>query len=134
MRYKEETDDKPAVTMIPVTVIASKGASSLIQWVIDGKTKRAFVPIQSVVNDECSAEALSMSAPYGTQWEKFVEAKTVRPEAIADALRAEGFWTHQEIENEPGRAQSVVDREIGIIAATICRLARQADREANDGK
>jgi len=120
-------DDK----LIEVSIIASKGLSSLIQFVDgDKQTRRAFVPVKSVVDNKCPEKTIAASVPYGMEWEKFIQPVTISPQTIADALRSGGFWDFHDIEDDPGRAQSIIDRAVSVIAASICRLARQADREA----
>jgi len=89
------------------------------------------VPVKSVIEDRCPSDILAISPPYGSQWESVVKSAVVSPNDIADALRTSGFWTVQDIERDPDGAQNSVTRAIGVFAASICRLARQAEREVN---
>jgi hypothetical protein len=116
--------------MVAVSVIANKGASSLIQWDNDGTLSRAFVPGNSVVGDKCKKSVINASVPYGSRWVEFIPDILIPGEIVADALRAAGFWTFQDIELNVNGAQSAINKAVGVNAATICRLARNSEREA----
>lgn len=115
--------------LVEVGVIASKGKSSLVQW-LDGTTpKRAFVPVETVQNNHCPSSILASSVQYGVEWERFITPTIISQEHIANKLREAGFWTVQDIEQNVSGAQSAVAQAVGLNIATICRLARNVERE-----
>lgn len=128
MRYDAENES--ADEMICVSVVASKGASSLIQWDNDGVLSRAFVPSNAVIDGKCKKSVINASVPYGSHWEEFIQDILIPGEIVADALRKAGFWTFHDIELNVNGAQSAINKAVGVNAATICRLARNSEREA----
>jgi hypothetical protein len=121
--------ERPGPVMIPISVIASKGPSSLVQWSENGKCKRGFVPTKAIIKGACPEDIIVMSIPHGAAWAQFIQPVTVSPERLADALYQAGFWTVHDIEVDPIGAQSAINMAVGVNAAAICRLARNSQRE-----
>ena len=81
---EDEAKEKPKP--IPVKVIGTKGASSLVEW----EGQRGYVPASSVKDGMVSPATLKRSVPYGVPWDDLAEGLAVR-------MRSVGIWTTENL-------------------------------------
>jgi len=125
---KVEKDLKPKRSKsIPVRVIHTEGESALVEWNDDG-LHRAFVPVEEVSEDKCSASVLKAGVPYGVDWEKYIQINVTVAE-ISHALHRAGFWIPKDIEQRVIRAQQAINQAVGISAAGLRRAASNDQEE-----
>jgi hypothetical protein len=119
----EEFERIEAAT-VAVRVIESRGESALVEWVAeDGALKRAYVPTAHGFYD---ADDLEAGVPYGDPWEDLVDDVVVMGQDVAAALRRGGFWTAEDVERDPRRAQGVVNRLVAPNVAVMAKAAKDA--------
>jgi len=88
---KSEVKKKEKPKPITVKVVGIKGESALVEWIDEGKYKRAFVPKGKIKDSAVDPAVLAKGIVYGLSWEDFVEIET-SPEKIANELRRHGIW------------------------------------------
>lgn len=119
-----EPEKKPKrAKFTPVHVVQAEGESALVEWSEGDCLCRAYVPAAEIVEDKCPADVLAAGIPYGAPWEDFITVNSVR--VVACALRTHGFWTSEDIERRPARAQAVINAALGVSAAHLHGLAKQ---------
>ena len=77
---EDEKKEKPKP--VPVRVIGTKGASSLVEWDLT----RGYVPASSVKDGCVSPTTLKRAVPYGVPWDELQEGLAVK-------MRKAGIWT-----------------------------------------
>jgi hypothetical protein len=74
-----------------VTVIERKGESALVEWIINGIPRRAFIPAVEIIEDQAPVDVLEAGVPYGVDWENItLEASAA---ALAINLHRNNIWT-----------------------------------------
>ena len=116
---------KRSAKRMSVFIVKECGKTTLVEW-RDGRLRRAYVPTDAVIDGMVDGEVLEAGANFGADWEDLCERATVTPNEVGEALRAAGFWTSDDIERAPLRAQAVVNKLVGINTAIMARKARSA--------
>jgi hypothetical protein len=97
--------DKKAVH-VKVTVLSSKGPTSLIVWETDEGLQSAFLPSASVLDGKVEEVELDRAQPYGEPWAKILAThgdQVLQEHAVAlqGALRNHGIWTYEQLDKRP---------------------------------
>ena len=102
---------KPVKVVPPVKVrtVEVRKDVMLIEWAVDGKLRRAMLPIGSVELGTVAAEVLAQAIPYGQAWED-EEFPAVDAEALANELRREGIWTAEDLMQKTHLARAAIQR------------------------
>jgi len=77
---EDEVKEKPKP--VPVTVVGTKGGSSLVEW----EGRRGYVPASSVKEGFVSPTTLKRAIPYGVPWDDLAEG-------LAAKMHLQGLWT-----------------------------------------
>ena len=80
--------DEDEKEMVPVKVIGARGGSALVET---GDYRRAYVPVETVIDSTVDPAILERGVPYGVAWEKYITI-TATPESIAADLRRHGIY------------------------------------------
>jgi tryptophan synthase alpha subunit len=104
-----------------VNVIERKGESALVEWIVSGIPRRAFIPAVEIIEDQAPIDILEAGVPYGVDWENItLEASAA---ALAINLRRNNIWTSADL-------QANVQVVLGCIQATygvdLAKLAQYA--------
>lgn len=122
---KEKVERADKVTrLIPARIVETKGLSVLLEWSDKDELHdlhRSFVPVDAVTFNDAgqplvNLDKLSSGIAYGLDWSK-VELPPIDPQDLAHELRLAGFWTLQDLQNDP--------RKLSITLLKICGLSRQ---------
>jgi len=81
---EDEVKEKPK--KVPVQVVRTKGASSLVEW----EEQRGYIPAGSVKDGLVSPTTLKRSVPYGVPWDELAEGLTAKMCAV-------GIWTADDL-------------------------------------
>lgn len=122
---RTEQKRKRSVKRMPVSIVKECGKTTLVEW-RDGRLKRAYVPTEAVLGSAVDGDVLDAGVNFGAEWEELCERSIITPNEVGDALRAAGFWTSEDIEHAPLRAQAIVNKLIGINVSIMARKARSA--------
>ena len=112
----------PPNTMTPIRIIAAKGNSTLVEYVIDGLLARRYVPTAQINGNIAPAEILERGIPYGYPWEemqlKFDSAR------FADEMRKAALWTPQDVLKNPQAVWSALRATFTVNFTTVLEQAR----------
>ena len=81
---EEEKKEKPKP--VPVRIVGTKGASSLVEWDLT----RGYVPASSVKDGKVSPTTLKRAVPYGVPWDDLAEGLTAKMCRV-------GIWTKEDL-------------------------------------
>jgi hypothetical protein len=100
----EQPAEQTPEERVPVSLVGRYGPSVLVEWVIDGRSKRAVIPAQAIAHDGTADRAeLDLGVPYGLPWESLV-TPTVTADTVAECLRRAGIWTAADLNAKPQAA------------------------------
>ncbi len=108
------------VTLTQVRVIEKRGPACVVEYA--GGLKRCIVPADEIVDGSVSVETLEAGAPYGLPWERLVTLSAT-PEKLAEALRANGIWTAEDLDNN---VQAVLGALQAVYGVDLARLLQAA--------
>lgn len=79
-----------------------------MEWVDDGKYRRATVPASKLAGNDCPADVLEASPAYGVNW----AAKFGLPgsDILANELRRQGVWTKDDFLRKRATVNAVMMR------------------------
>lgn len=104
-----------------VTVIERKGESALVEWIVSGIPKRAFIPAVEVIEDQAPFDVLEAGVPYGVDWENVtLEASAA---ALAINLRKNGIWTGSDLTANVQVAFGCIQATYGVDLAKLAQYA-----------
>ncbi len=106
-----------------VTVIRTKGHTSLVQWVDKAGMQRAWLPSNKATKDDPS-----LGVPFG---DEIADALTIRvkPGDIEQALRRAGIWTWEDVMNQAPTLPGILQDAFGVLN----QLLATARKELKDG-
>lgn len=107
-----------------VTVISSKGASTLVEYLEDGILRRKYVPADKVLDGFVADDVLERAIPHGFPWEE-VEIK-FDMQQFAIEMHNAGLWTVADVLREPKTLTGVLRK---IFEASFKAVLETASRE-----
>ena len=120
---------KKRVKKITVSVIRIQGESALVEWVVDGIIRRAYIPRDSIsIDKKVEEDILSEGAPYGASWEK-VKIPEITADELAQALRRSGIWTVDDLRKNPNLALSAIQSIYRVGLAALNEFAKSIGKE-----
>lgn len=108
------------VKVFKVRIVKVMGESAIVEWETDG-LHRCVVPT-AMAAPEMDAETLELGAPYGLQWEDLISLSAT-PKGIAQALRANGIWTLEDVRNNQKAVFGVIQAAYGLDLAALIQAA-----------
>lgn len=107
--------------VVLVNVIERKGESALVEWIVSGIPRRAFIPAAEIVEDMAPAEALEAGVPYGVDWENVkLEASAA---TLAINLRRNNIWTSADLAANVQTAYGCIQATYGVDLAKLAQYA-----------
>jgi hypothetical protein len=89
-----------------VTVLSSQGASSLVQYEIDGVLKRCYVPAHKVENSFVLDTVLASGIPYGFPWEEVQIHFDMQ--LFSREMHNADLWTAEDVLRSPKKVTGVL--------------------------
>lgn len=121
-----------------VTVIEQRGAAAVVEWRDGEGLHRAIVPHRLLSADkdeepyaECALAVLQQGIPFGESWEALALGQ-IGAERVAQALRARGLWTAQDVLQHVERARAALAAAYSKDLETLLNAARAASRRRED--
>lgn len=111
-----------------VQIIERKQGAALIQWDDEEGLHRGIIPEEVLGEDGVTVrdELLSLSIPYGVDWEVHLEGTVglVTPAIIARNLRNAGIWTAEDALSNPKSLIGAVQKSYAGDLAAIINVAK----------
>lgn len=79
-----------------VRIVKRDGQAALVEWESTTGYRRAIVPADSVIEDDCPDEMLAAGIRVGVEWERYIHLQAT-PEKLANELRKRGIWKMEDL-------------------------------------
>jgi hypothetical protein len=89
-----------------VTILSSKGASTLVEYMLDGVLQRKYVPTEKVLNQFVPDEVLARGIQYGFPWEEIVINFDMQQ--FATEMHNAELWTVEDVLKSPKKLTGVL--------------------------
>lgn len=93
-------------TQTPITVLSTKGQSSLVEYLQDGVVCRRYIPSNKVLNRFVVDDVLERGIPYGFPWEE-IEIKFDMQQFAVEMHNAD-LWTVDDVLRAPKKLTGVL--------------------------
>lgn len=113
-----------------VRIVSTHNRSALIEWMDPEEgIKRGIIPEELIMNSEVLEELLFTAIPYGVDWAFALEGvlHEVTPKILAEALYGSGFWTLQDLRQNPNAVIGVILSVCGIDFQTLVIAAERQE-------
>lgn len=112
-----------------VRVVSIHNRASLIEWTDEEGIHRGTIPEELVVNGAVNNEILTTAIPYGVDWALALEGvlHEITPRTFAKALYGSGFWTLQDLRQNPNAVIGVILSVCGIDFQTLVIAAERQE-------
>lgn len=110
--------------MIDVKIIQQSGHSALVEWLDNGKRKRATIPQGVIQDNQVLKSDLEMGIPYGIEWSKVIEL-SASSEDLQQELYRVGIWTADDAINNADRLRGALQKVYSVDIGTIMKLAKE---------
>lgn len=107
-----------------VTILSSKGSSTLVEYLDAGILQRKYVPTAKVLNGFVADDVLERGIPYGFPWEE-IEIKFDMQQFAVEMHNAE-LWTVEDVLKAPKKLTGVLRK---IFEASFKTVLETAFRE-----
>lgn len=116
-----------------VQVIERKLGAILVQWNENDEICRGIIPEELLESDGITVrdELLSVSIPYGVDWETLLEGVVglVTPAIIAGNLRKAGIWTAEDVLSNSKAVLGAIHNSYHVDMSAIIQLAKNKIKE-----
>jgi len=112
-----------------VTVLSSKGASTLVEYMLDGVLQRKYVPTNKVLNQFVSDEVLARGIPYGFPWEEIVISFDMQQ--FANEMHNAELWTVEDVLKSPKKISGVLRKIFEDSFRTVLETAVREKKRSN---
>lgn len=109
-----------------VSVISSKGKSSLVEYVEAGIAYRVYVPAHQVKERLVSNEILASGIPYGHPWDE-IKIDFDMKQFLSEMHNA-NLWTVEDVLRSPAKVTGVLRKVFEPSLKAILETAKQAKR------
>ena len=111
-----------------ISIISKDNDFVFAQWQDGTMPMRGHIPVELVMGDEVSDEAMSLAIPYGVDWAFFLEGAigNATPERVAECLRSVGLWTLQDVMKNPAAVRGALMQAYSMDFQTILKLAKDS--------
>jgi len=89
-----------------VTILSSKGASALVEYMDNGVLQRKYVPTDKVLNQFVDDQVLARGIPYGFPWEEIVINFNMQQFALE--MHNADLWTVEDVLKNPKKVTGVL--------------------------
>jgi hypothetical protein len=89
-----------------VTVLSSKGASTLVEYLDNGILQRKYVPTEKVSNQFVDDQVLAQGIPYGFPWDEIVINFDMQH--FATEMHNADLWTVEDVLKSPKKVTGVL--------------------------
>ncbi len=89
-----------------VTVLSSKGASTLVEYLHDGVLQRKYVPTIKVENQFVADEVLGQGIQYGFPWDEIIINFDMKQ--FANEMHNAELWTVEDVLKSPNKLTGVL--------------------------
>jgi hypothetical protein len=113
-----------------VRVVSTHNRSALIEYLDPEEgIKRGIIPEELIFNNEVTDELLFVAIPYGVDWASALEGvlHEITPRTFADALYGYGFWTLQDLRQNPNAVIGVLLSVCGVDFQTLVIAAERQE-------
>lgn len=110
--------------MIDVKIIQQTGRSALVQWVEDGKLKRATIPVEVIKDNQVLEVNLNMGIPYGLNWASLIELSATS-ECLEQELHRVGVWTAEDALGNAEKIRGAIQKTYSVDLGKIMAIAKQ---------
>jgi len=130
------TIDEPELKPEPVkvdlrsarVVIVSKNIeTALVSWDDDGKMRRGYVPLKSIVEGMVKESILEMAIPFGVDWSDFPELPVLEKDDLIEQLHRRGIWSVQDMRSNVQEVQAAIISIAGIALVKILEYANSKE-------
>ena len=116
-----------------VTVIQRQGKAVLIEWQDAVGVHRGILPATLVGDGQNVAFSdLQAALPYGIPWER-VTLPIVTLEQFAQAFRAQGIWTEEDLHRNIPKARAAIQEVYGVNLGFLLDAIRRHRENAQGG-
>jgi hypothetical protein len=106
-----------------VTVLSTKGASTLVEYLKDGVVHRKYVPMAKVSNQFVADEVLERGIPYGFPWDEIVISFDMQQFAVE--MHNADLWTAEDVLKSPKKVTGVLRKIFEQSFRTVLETAVQ---------
>lgn len=119
---------KPQVATTHVTVIATKGASTLVEYLQGDLLQRKYVPASLVANRFVANDVLERGIPYGYPWDE-IDLQFDGRQFAVEMINA-GLWTVEDVLKEPKKLTGVLRRLFETQIKAVLEAALQEKKRS----
>jgi hypothetical protein len=116
----------------PVTLIAQKGDSALVEYIESGVPIRKYVPTREVNNNRVADEVLSAGIPYGFPWAEI--SVKFDPQKFENEMHQVGLWTTEDLLKSPQKVWSALRATFADNVSEILDIAKSEKGVKRHGK
>ena len=117
---------KRARSVITVTVLRENQQVAMVQWSVEGRVRRALVPLSAVTDGKCPEEVLEagvlLSADWVSMWNQV--SATLSSPAVEAELQRNGMWSMEDAIANPARYYGALQRLAGLAGAAMIKNSR----------
>ena len=110
--------------LIEVREIKSRGKSSVVEWVDEGKAFRKVVPVNKIKDGAIPEDVLDKAPQYGIPWAKEIKVKATA-EDIEIALHNAGIWTADDALKNSNRIIGAINAAYKTSLASVLQTAKK---------
>lgn len=114
---KETPKEQPKLP--EVTVIRTKGKTSLVEWTDKDGLQRAWLPIDKATKDDPA-----LGIPFGAEIAEALSIK-VKPSDIEQALRKAGIWTWDDVINQAPALPGILQDAFGVLNQLLATARKE---------
>lgn len=116
-----------------VKIIQAQGKAVLVEWQDAVGAHRGILPA-AIVGDgtDVAFHHLQAAMPYGIPWER-ITLPTVTMEQFAQAFRAQGIWTEEDLQRKLPQARAALQEIYGVNLSFLIDAIRRVRESAQGG-
>ena len=110
-----------------ISTISKDNDFVFAQWQDGTMPMRGHIPVELVMGDEVSDEAMSLAIPYGIDWTFYLEGAGCHiSERVAMCLRKANVWTLQDVIRNPAAVDGALKQAYSLYFQVIMKLAKDS--------
>jgi hypothetical protein len=123
----EGTKKKAPPKLVNVRVVEVSGHTSLVEFIMNEKINRGFIPSEVIVDGQAPEDELGAMIQFGVPWERVLQFD-VTTEDFANALRAHGIWSYDDARNKPNLVISALQSVYRLDLGAVLSAAKNFER------
>ena len=109
------------------TIVSKNAETALVTWDDDGKLRRGYVPLKSIVEGMVKESILDMAIPYGVDWSDFPEIPILQKDDLIEQLHRRGVWSVTDMRSNVQEVQAAIIEIAGIALVKILEYANSKE-------